>query len=676
MDGSSVGQKTQKTVLIGQNGLKQKIPKTVLKDKNSLRQKIQKETGNHTNLVNRKNKTSYEAYAYRNSMTLKEFLDYFEKQDMTVMDFMDTKEFMDYSDSNNITILGLVNELNRDPRTKEREEKRFLEKERKTDGQLKRISGIPGRNSQVSEQKERVQSNKDKAIADDGESSVDNLRSTPVHNPEIDDEQSSVNKDRKVQVVESQPAMDTKPRYVKLKGKSPSSKVIDKYPMKMPKMESECLERRMDLETCHSPHGYADEGHLSELSTKEPRGLIPTVREWDTISTILGMSDTCCVEGYAEKQMAKLDEESDLNHLDQPSEIGKAAIGAHLKTKEDNLCKSNQKMMSLMSAENHSNVKVCVGNGVACSQVTEITQDHNIPTPDHNVKENQVYIPPHRRSDQDWQEHVNKGFTGQPWNVNSKSHLQISFATGNTPGRREVNTHSTGLSETFTKSFEIQVDMGHVKPQSRDTSVQCELIGGPMGIDIPQSTDDFDGYFQFHQGLYQQESNLSDKHLDDSLVAKSVTSSMLEKQFDAGCDLEPPSWLEDSQPYVEPCSSSTLIKDTVELANNMDSSVHFSDGEINSFSESKELVNLHNPTSLSSQLVILDPDIFPEELFKDINSHFQRMDKETLSRLLDLKHINDKLLNDQHFATSLIYRIMVLLRYQGCKNPLKGLGLV
>ena len=579
MDDSSVGQKTQKTVLIGENGLKQKIPKTVLKDENSLRQKIQKEAEDCTNLVNRKNNTSNETYHYQSSITLNEFLDYFTKQEMTVMDFMETKEFVDYCDSNNMTILGLVNELKRDPRTREREEKRFLEEVR--------TSGIPGRNGQVSGQKE-TQSNKDKAIADDGKSSVDSHRSTQVCNPKIDDEQSSVIKGRKVQETESQPVMNTiEPKYVGLKGNFPSSKVIDKCPVKM---ESKCLGRRMDLETGHSPQEYSDEEYLSELSTKELRGLLPMVQECGAISTILGMSNTHSVKGYAEKEMAKLDEESDLNHLDQPSARGKAA---HLKNKEDSLCKSNQRMTNFISVENPSDVMVYVGYSMSCSQVTEIVQDHNIPIPDHNVKENQVYIPPHQRSDQDWQEHVKKGFTGQQWNIESKSHKgsagysnsqmvkllkaskstsdlsgnmddQISFAAGNISGRKEVSTHSTGLSETLTKSIEIQVDVDYVKPQSKDTSVQCELIGGLMGIGILTSTDDFDGYLQSHPGIHWQESNLSDRPLDDSLQAKLVTSIMLEKQFDAVCDLETSNQLEDGQPCMEPCSSSTPRKDTVE----------------------------------------------------------------------------------------------------------------
>ena len=52
-----------------------------------------------SNSVDIKNKASYETCEYKNSMTLKEFLDYFNNQDLPVTDFMGTKEFIDYSDS-------------------------------------------------------------------------------------------------------------------------------------------------------------------------------------------------------------------------------------------------------------------------------------------------------------------------------------------------------------------------------------------------------------------------------------------------------------------------------------------------------------------------------------------------------------------------------------------------
>ena len=135
-----------------------------------------------------KNKTLNKACEYKNSMTLKEFLDYFNKQDLPVTDFMGTKEFMEYSVSNNMTTLRLVNELRSDPRAREREEKRFMEKEVTEKSNIE--SGVLDskkffahcegtidtqfkRKSDSSEGNGQVRSNKDKAIADDEQSSVE-----------------------------------------------------------------------------------------------------------------------------------------------------------------------------------------------------------------------------------------------------------------------------------------------------------------------------------------------------------------------------------------------------------------------------------------------------------------------------------------------------------------------
>ena len=43
-----------------------------------------------------------------------------------------------------------------------------------------------------------------------------------------------------------------------------------------------------------------------------------------------------------------------------------------------------------------------------------------------------------------------------------------------------------------------------------------------MGTDISTSTEDFDSYIQSHQGLHQQENNLSDK-LGDSLLSECLS---------------------------------------------------------------------------------------------------------------------------------------------------------
>ena len=338
MDESFLQQERQKAVPRDENSLGQKIPKAVVRDENSLKQKTQKGAlighKDHTNLVNMK--TSNKACEYKNSMTLKEFLDYFNKQDLQVTDFMRTKEFMDYSDSNNMTTLRLVNELKSDPRTREREEKRFMEKEeirrsnirrqeemterlniesgvldskksiaqcdRKTGAQFKRMSGFPAGNSQVSRQKERSQLNKDKAIADDGQSSVRSHGSVQVHKLKIDDEQSSVSKDRKVQGIQSQPVLDTKARYVKPKGKSSSSEVKDEYKVHQPEIRSKYLERSgMDLEVGYSPQGHSDEEHSSESPTEGSQGLSAVIQECDTTSTVLGMCDTHCSVGGCRK---------------------------------------------------------------------------------------------------------------------------------------------------------------------------------------------------------------------------------------------------------------------------------------------------------------------------------------------------------------------------------------
>ena len=63
-----------------------------------------------------------------------------------------------------------------------------------------------------------------------------------------------------------------------------------------------------------------------------------------------------------------------------------------------------------MSAEESPQVKIGSGYQVTHSQTVANQQDSCIP--DCKVKDNQVYIPPHQRSDQDWQEHVKKGFQG------------------------------------------------------------------------------------------------------------------------------------------------------------------------------------------------------------------------------------------------------------------------
>ena len=279
-----------------------------------------------------KNKASNKISEYKKSMTLKEFLDYFNEQDLPVTNFMRTNEFMNYCDSNNMTTLRLVNELRSDPRTREREEKRFMEREGtgmsnvrrqeemtersniesgvldskklivwcegKRDARFNRTSSIPGRNSQVDEQKEKTWFNENKAIADDGQSSVKSHKSSQVHKPEMDDEQSSVIKDGKVRVTESQSAMDTKPGYVGQKGKSLSSKARDDYKMHKPEIRSNRPEGSgINHQVGYSSQMHSDEEHSSELPTKESQGTLPVVQKYDTTSTVLDMNGTHCAIG-------------------------------------------------------------------------------------------------------------------------------------------------------------------------------------------------------------------------------------------------------------------------------------------------------------------------------------------------------------------------------------------
>ena len=89
----------------------------------------------------------------------------------------------------------------------------------------------------------------------------------------MDDEQSSVIKDGKVQVTGSQPEMDTKPGHGRLKEKSPSSKVQGEYKGDQLEIRSKFLEGSgMDLEVGYPPRVYSDEEHSSELPTNESQG--------------------------------------------------------------------------------------------------------------------------------------------------------------------------------------------------------------------------------------------------------------------------------------------------------------------------------------------------------------------------------------------------------------------
>ena len=288
-----------------------------------------------------------------------------------------------------------------------------------------------------------------------------------------------------------------------------------------------------------------------------------------------------------------------------------------------------------------------------------LSKDH---IPEHKVKDKQVYIPPHGRN-QDWQEHMK--FTGQQKIVNENAHIrseeysdqhsvkvtktatgfvgmvekQFKLLSEDIPTKMEVNTHSDSSFGLLTHSVEIQVDMEYPKPYSRDISVQCEQMESLTGIDISTSTDDFEDYLQAEQGSCLQKNNLSDKQLDNDELCKSLNPVIADKQSHVeGClesvnliDFNTSDQLEHCQPSLEPHSSSTPVKDTSESVHNNDSGIHSSDGEVDSFSEFKELVKVWEPISLSPQLVMFDPETVLQELHKDVNSLFQN--KQLINRL-------------------------------------------
>ena len=145
--------------------LRQETQKGVLKDGKSLRHEALKDTyvRNPTSSMNIEDRTLDENNHYTSSMTMKEFSDYFNSQDMTVMEFVGTKAFLDFSVSNRVTSFHLVKELKKGQRTQAKKEievesttqngavdskkPKFLH-EKKLDTQLNRKSDILKRNSQ------------------------------------------------------------------------------------------------------------------------------------------------------------------------------------------------------------------------------------------------------------------------------------------------------------------------------------------------------------------------------------------------------------------------------------------------------------------------------------------------------------------------------------------------
>ena len=123
----------------------------------------------------------------------------------------------------------------------------------------------------------------------------------------------------------------------------------------------------------------------------------------------------------ATNQMAKLVEQSDLGHWEQLP-VGEVTGSAHLENKDDSIHESEPKIIKSGSAEESPGVKIGLEYQVTHSQTIENLQDNSIP--DCKVKDKDVYIPPHRRSDGDWQEHAKNGFKGPQGNVKYKGHMR------------------------------------------------------------------------------------------------------------------------------------------------------------------------------------------------------------------------------------------------------------
>ena len=734
-DENSFRQTTHKAVLRDENSLGQKT-EAVMRDEHSLKQQTPKDTvtghQKHTNLVNIVNTTLDKKYHHSSSMTFNEFLDYFHSQDMSVKDFRDTEAFWDYCDSNSMTILNLYNELRKDPRTQERYEKEAWKKfkleeqekmkdpssirnmegesnksniqyEKKPDTKLEGKLDVPGPKAIDNNGNQVISSKRKIANADEGELSV--YREQSVHNLMTDDEQLSAIKEGKVQISGSQ-AKDVGKRSMNLKGNAPSLEVENKYLTHNLESKAQYMRKdRMDQEVGCSSHMHLGEEHSSRVLVMETKSA-KSKAQVDT--TVLGMNGVYCSQKNVAKQMPELDEESDLGHQYQLANVGKATRNAHLDSRDGNIHKSDTRIMNSKTADESPDVKACSGNQMTQSQTCGTKQGH---IHVHEVKDKQVYIPPHRRRNQDWQEHMKRGFTGQQKIVNENAHIRLEeysdqhsvqvtkTATGlvGTVEKQikllseDVDTHSDRSFGFLTQSVEIQVDMENLKPYSRDVSVQCEQMERLTGKDISTSTDDFEDYLQAEQGFSLQANSLSDKQLDNSLLCKSLNPVIADQQLDIECcldsvnliDFDTSDQLGHCQPSLKPCSSSTPVKDTSESVHKNDSGIHSSDGELDSFSEFKELIKVWEPISLSSQLVMLDPETVLQELHKDVNSFFQNRDKENSLidyGIPDFKSTAEEVLMNQHLATSPIYgRIlweMELLRSQRCKNPLKGSGLV
>ena len=123
-DENSLGKETLRIKLRDKNSLRQETQKEALKDGKTLRHEALKDTyiRNPTSSMNIEDRTLDENDHYTSSMTMKDFSDYFNSQDMTVTEFVETKAFFDYSVSNSMTSFHLVNELKKGQRTQAKKE--------------------------------------------------------------------------------------------------------------------------------------------------------------------------------------------------------------------------------------------------------------------------------------------------------------------------------------------------------------------------------------------------------------------------------------------------------------------------------------------------------------------------------------------------------------------------
>ena len=241
----------------------------------------------------------------------------------------------------------------------------------------------------------------------------------------MDGSHSSFIKDGKVPVTGSPSVVGLDTKQIEQKGR-----------LTLPDVKDE-KRNGMDPEVGYSLQVYSGEKYSSGVPPEEPRGLQSAIQERDT-STVLGIHDAHCSKEDAAK-MIELDEQSDLGHQDHLS-IGEVVGSTHLGSKDVGIHKSEPRIIKSVSAEESPHVKIGSGYQVTHSRTVADQQDSYIP--DYKVKDTQVYIPPHRRSDQDWQEHVKKGFKGLQRNANSKVHLKSGDYSDHQKGQLEHLTRS------------------------------------------------------------------------------------------------------------------------------------------------------------------------------------------------------------------------------------------